>query len=174
MLSKPQDPHPPVWSDGPPAYRRRQPFKFRKSPLATVISVRKIRNFETLEDACDYWDREMATKTFVAASIVAKMPNFSLKIQAEPPVNGTRFHAAVFPLLQDAGCDEEVRYVGCGQLDNGTNCFSFSGWCPVHKRTHEDHTWFQLQQHPQKDVAYWKCFRDNTSKKLDEVALLRY
>jgi len=139
------------------------------SPLATTTAPERqsVLSFATLDECCDYWDLETARRAFAK-------PVFSLKITADPPVAGKRLHAAVYPLLQDAGCVEEVRYVGFGRLDDKTRCFSFSGWCPVHKRSHEDHTWFQLQCHPEKDSSWWKCFRDGTSKRVFEVALLKY
>ena len=149
--------HPPVWANGPPAYQERY----------------DVRQFNTLEDCCDYWDHDGPTPTFIAASKVKKKPIFQLWLTKDPPCAAGRFTSAVYPLLQDAGCDSEVRYTGMARLDNGTRCFTFVGWCPVHKRDH-DSAKFQLQQHPEKDSAYWKCFRDNSCLRLEEVPLLKY
>ncbi len=146
-----------------------------------------VKKFDSQLACALYWERHVAAKESPGLRPASEWggvkfnkpapPDLlacpTLTFIADPPFNPKRFHSAIWTLLQDAGSNETTRYTGYTTLSNGLVCYTFTGWCPVHERVHGSAK-FQLQQHPKKDTAYWKCFRDGRSKAVGEVTLLQY
>lgn len=157
-----------------------------KEQLTELPEYRAVKQFDSLLAAALYWEREVNARKSPGlqpakwAGVEYNKPARidlqacpTLTFIADPPFNPKRFHSAIWTLLQDAGSNSTTRYTGYTSLLNGTVCYTFTGWCPVHERDHGSAK-FQLQQHPKKDTAYWKCFRDGRSKAVGEVTLLQY
>ena len=84
-----------------------------------------------------------------------------------------RFRAGIIPILDDMGADGEIIYKGFTTMNDGTRCFTFAGYCPVHHRNHSHATW-QIKQHPRRHYSIFKCWRDDKFIKQNEINELSY
>lgn len=57
----------------------------------------------------------------------------------------------------------DIEYVGCYLMTNGTECYTFTGTCPIHFCTHSANK-FQYKKDVCKKFAGWKCFHDDSFK----------
>lgn len=90
-------------------------------------------------------------------------PYLKVIVQSRPPGIGAKaFISEVSLLLRGEEVSGRIFFKGIQVLMNGTKCYSFMGMCPIHKRHHDHATW-QLQLNGK--YSYWKCFRDNSTKK---------
>lgn len=96
------------------------------------------------------------TKKGLKLFIVGKLPD-NLDAQA--------FRGAVVPMLQDC-IQGDVLYRGFNRMANGTYCYNFTGMCPIHLRAHSNVGPWQLKQHPKQEWCGWKCWKQDSYKKL--------
>jgi len=88
-------------------------------------------------------------------------------------VGKERFISAVIPLFEDFGCHGKYKYSGFNRMNNGTRCFTFFGWCPIHKKDHRQAK-FQLKQHLKQDWCVLKCWKDDQIIKVTPIESLLY
>lgn len=81
------------------------------------------------------------------------------------------FRGAVIPLLEDV-ISGEVTFVSCNRMNNGTYCYSFIGMCPIHRRVHTDVGPWQIKQHPNHMWCGFKCWKNDSYKKLYSLPIL--
>ncbi len=98
---------------------------------------------------------------------VGSPSGITLLVSGKLPDNldGPAFRAAVLPLLEDS-ISGEVMYMGYQRMRNGTYCYNFTGPCPVHGRIHTNCGPWQLKQHTKSEWCGFKCWKQDSYKKL--------
>ena len=103
---------------------------------------------------------------------ILKTPPYivNLEIRGTLPHNLSKeaFHAAVVPLLEDQ-ISGKVVFLTYTRMRNGTYCYNFQGMCPIHLRHHTDVGPWQIKQHRNSEWCGFKCWKQDSYKKLFSI-----
>lgn len=95
----------------------------------------------------------------------------SLDIESKdiPKCGRSVFISTFLGLIKNYGPHEHYQFRGMKQM-NKYVVYLFNGKCPIHNRMHDGQAWI-WQLLVQKDGKHsgFKCFRDNTFKKMDDI-----
>jgi len=89
---------------------------------------------------------------------VKKSRSLSFNVRAGTPtgISVKAFRSALIPIYDDYEAYGNITYLGFNKMANGSMCFNFSGYCPVHKKTHSQ-TKHQFKLYSA--YAVFKCWK---------------